>query len=212
MFTGLVQAVGRVESSQRRGDVLELVIASEPIASELEVGASVSVSGVCLTATRISGASFHVDVAMETERRTRLGRLASGALVNLELPLRPTDRLGGHIVQGHVDELGRVGTCGPREGNHVVRVEHSREASSFVVEKGSIAIDGVSLTVMASGPGWLEVMLIPHTLDVTTLGRLAPGDGVHLEYDILAKYVARLAEPYRPVGPEGPERPEEKVP
>ncbi|HEY7699095.1 MAG TPA: riboflavin synthase, partial [Vicinamibacteria bacterium] len=131
----------------------------------------------------------------------RLGRLSSGALVNLELPLRPVDRLGGHIVQGHVDELGLVAASGPREGNHVLRVEHSLDASPFVVEKGSIAIDGVSLTVMASGPGWLEVMLIPHTLAVTTLGGLAPGDGVHLEYDILAKYVARLAAPYRPVGP-----------
>jgi riboflavin synthase len=196
MFTGLIQAVGHLESSRRRGEVLELVIDSEPIASELELGASVSVSGVCLTATEISSGSFRVDVAQETERRTRLGRLAAGEPLNLELPLRPTDRLGGHIVQGHVDELGRVAAFGPREGNLVLRVEHSPDASPFVVEKGSIAIDGVSLTVMASGPGWLEVMLIPHTLAVTT-PRLAPGDGVHLEYDILAKYVARLIAPYR---------------
>ena len=198
MFTGLVQAVGRLDSSRRRGDVLELVIESESIASELELGASVSVSGVCLTATEIAASSFRVDVAKETELRTRLGRLPSGEPLNLELPLRPMDRLGGHIVQGHVDELGKVAASGPREGNHVLSVEHSREASRFVVEKGSIAIDGVSLTVMGSGPGWLEVMLIPHTLAVTTLGRLSPGDGVHLEYDILAKYVARLAEAYRP--------------
>jgi riboflavin synthase len=176
--------------------VLELVIESSPIASELELGASVSVSGVCLTATEVGESSFRVDVAVETERRTRLGRLQPGEILNLELPLRPTDRLGGHFVQGHVDELGRVAESGPREGNHVLRVEHSPEASRFVVEKGSIAVDGVSLTVMASGSGWLEVMLIPHTLAVTTLGRLAPGDGVHLEYDILAKYVARLAESY----------------
>ncbi len=197
MFTGLVQAIGRLESSQRRSDVLELVIASEAIASELEIGASVAVSGVCLTATSIGSGSFHVDVAKETERRTSLGSLHPGALLNLELPLRATDRLGGHIVQGHVDELGRVLESGPREGNHVLKIAHSREASSYVVEKGSIAIDGVSLTVMASGPGWLEVMLIPHTLAVTTLGRLASGDGVQLEYDILAKYVARLTEAYR---------------
>jgi len=201
MFTGLVQAVGRLDSSRRRGDVLELVIESEPIAPELALGGSVSVSGVCLTATEVAPSSFRVDVAKETELRTRLGRLPSGEPLNLELPLRPTDRLGGHIVQGHVDELGRVAASGPREGNHVLRVEHLREASRFVVEKGSIAIDGVSLTVMASGPGWLEVMLIPHTLAVTTLGRLSPGDGVHLEYDILAKYVARLAEPYWPERP-----------
>jgi riboflavin synthase len=197
MFTGLVQAIGRIESSRRRGDVLEVFIESESIARELEVGASVSVSGVCLTATEVGGKSFRVDVARETERRTRLGRLGPGDPVNLELPLRPTDRLGGHIVQGHVDELGRVAEASRREVDYVLRVEHSKERSPLVVEKGSIAIDGVSLTVTTSGPGWLEVMLIPHTLDVTTLGRLAPGDGVHLEYDILAKYVARLAEPYR---------------
>jgi len=203
MFTGLVQAVGRLGSSRRRGDVLELVIESDLVAPELDLCASVSVSGVCLTATELAAGSFRVDVARETERRTRLGRLKPGDALNLELPLRPTDRLGGHIVQGHVDELGRVTESGARDGNHLLRVEHSREASRFVVEKGSIAIDGVSLTVVAAGPGWLEVMLIPHTLEVTTLGRLAPGDGVHLEYDILAKYVARLAEPYRPGRPEG---------
>ncbi len=197
MFTGLVQAVGRLDQARRRRDVLELVIDSDSIAPELEVGASVSVAGVCLTATEIAGHSFRVEVAMETERRTRLGQLAQGALLNLELPLRPTDRLGGHFVQGHVDELGRVRESGPSEGNHVLRVEHSPEADRYVVAKGSIAIDGVSLTVMASGPGLFEVMLIPHTLRVTTLGRLVPGDAVHLEYDILAKYAARLAEPYR---------------
>jgi riboflavin synthase len=197
MFTGLVQAVGKVASVGRKGDVLELMIESRPIASELQIGASVSVSGVCLTATEVMASSFRVDVAMETERRTRLGQLEPGEPLNLELPLRPCDRLGGHIVQGHVDELGLVATSGSREGNHVLRVDHSREAGRFVVEKGSIAIDGVSLTVIGSGRGWLEVMLIPHTLAVTTLGRLAPGDGVHLEYDILAKYVARLVEPYR---------------
>ncbi len=196
MFTGLVQAIGQLKSSQRRRDVLDLVIESQPIASELAVGASVAVSGVCLTATSIGSGSFHVEVARETERRTSLGSLHPGALLNLELPVRAMDRLGGHIVQGHVDELGRVMESGPREGNHVLKVAHSREASRFVVEKGSIAIDGVSLTVMASGEGWLEVMLIPHTLAATTLGRLAPGDGVHLEYDILAKYVARLADAY----------------
>jgi riboflavin synthase len=198
MFTGLVQAVGRLASAERRGEeVLELVIESQAIASELETGASVAVSGVCLTATSIGGSSFRVDVARETEGRTTLGARSKGALLNLELPLRATDRLGGHIVQGHVDEVGQVVESGPRAGNHVLKVQHAREGSLFVVEKGSIAIDGVSLTVMGAGPGWLEVMLIPHTLAVTTLAQLAPGDGVHLEYDILAKYVARQVAAYR---------------
>jgi riboflavin synthase len=197
MFTGLIQAMGRLESVERRGDVLELVIESRTIARDLEIGASVAVSGVCLTATSIRESSFRVDVARETEGRTTLGALLPGAPLNLELPLRPSDRLGGHIVQGHVDEVGRVVESGPRGGNYVLKVEHSRDGCRFVVEKGSIAIDGVSLTVMGTGRGWLEVMLIPHTLAVTTLVRLAPGDGVHLEYDILAKYVARLVEAYR---------------
>src|SRR3989304_527957 len=129
MFPGLVQAVGRLGSSRLRGDVLELVIESAPVASELEIGASVSVSGVCLTATSIAASSFRVDVAKETERRTRLGRLQPGDGLNLELPLRPTDRLGGHIVQGHVDELGRGAGAGPRGGNHRLRGGRLREAS-----------------------------------------------------------------------------------
>jgi riboflavin synthase len=212
MFTGLVQAIGRLDSSRRRDEVLELVVESELIAPELDLGASVSVSGVCLTATEVARSSFRVDVARETERRTQLGRLKPGAGLNLELPLRPMDRLGGHFVQGHVDELGRVAEAGARDGDYLLRVEHSRASSRFVVEKGSIAIDGVSLTVMAADAGWLEVMLIPHTLEVTTLGRLAPGDGVHLEYDILAKYVARLAESYGPYGDDGPDGPERKSP
>jgi riboflavin synthase len=176
--------------------VLELEIECASVAPELSIGASVAVSGVCLTATDRRGNSFLVEVARETLSRTRLAELAAGDAVNLELPLKPTDRLGGHFVQGHVDELGRVAEAGKRDSDHVVRVEHAAGGSRFVIEKGSIAIDGVSLTVTRCGHGWLEVMLIPHTLSVTTLGRLRTGDFVHLEYDILAKYVARLAEAY----------------
>jgi riboflavin synthase len=197
MFTGLVQALGTIEAIREKGEPRELVIESRELARELEPGASVSVSGVCLTATERGESSFRVDVAAETMRRTRLGTIARGAVVNLELPLRASDRLGGHFVQGHVDELGRVVEAGMRGGDYVVRVEHSPEASPLVVEKGSIAVDGVSLTVTRRGRGWFEVMLIPHTLAVTTLGRLRPGDGVHLEYDILAKYMLQMAAIYR---------------
>jgi riboflavin synthase len=196
MFTGLVQAVGKLTASRRQGDVLELELECAAIASELSIGASVAVSGVCLTAKECRETSFLVDLAPETVGRTRLSRLGAGDEVNLELPLKPSDRLGGHFVQGHVDELGRVAEAGKRDGDHVLRVEHTAEGGRFVVEKGSIAIDGVSLTVTRCGSGWLEVMLIPHTLAVTTLGRSRAGDFVHLEYDILAKYVARLAETY----------------
>lgn len=197
MFTGLVQTSGVITAVRDKGDLRELVIESRELAPELELGASVAVSGVCLTVTELAGSSFRLDVASETMRRTRLGSIAEGSLVNLELPLRASDRLGGHFVQGHVDELGRVVEAGPRGGDYVVRVEHAPEASSLVVEKGSIAVDGVSLTVTRRGRGWFEVMLIPHTLAVTTLGRLGPGDGVHLEYDILAKYMVEMTAAYR---------------
>lgn len=197
MFTGLVQAMGTVTTIRDQGDLRELVIESVDVAPELERGASVAVSGVCLTATELSSRSFQVDVATETMRRTRLGTIGEGSVVNLELPLRASDRLGGHFVQGHVDELGHVAEAGPRGGDYVVRVDHSPGASLMVVEKGSIALDGVSLTVTRRGRGWFEVMLIPHTLGVTTLGRLRAGDAVHLEYDILAKYMVQMAAAFR---------------
>lgn len=196
MFTGLVEAMGRITARKEKGRVLELEIESPAIAPKLELGASVAVSGVCLTAIELGAERFRVDLAEETLARTRLGRSAVGSAVNLELPLRLSDPLGGHFVQGHVDEVGRLQAAELRDDNWVLRVEHRSESDALVVEKGSIAIDGVSLTVTACGPGWLEVMLIPHTLEVTTLGGASPGDEVHLEYDILAKYVARLAAPY----------------
>ena len=203
MFTGLVEALGTLgervgpEAPDRdKSDLVELTIESPEIAPSLKLGDSVAVSGVCLTATHVEPARFRVDVAPETLRRTTLGRLAEGDAVNLELPLRVDARLGGHFVQGHVDASARVTHAGPRDGDYVLTIGHAREASRLVVEKGSIAIDGVSLTVTGCGPEWFEVMLIPHTLDTTTLGRLTSGDSVNLEYDILAKYMVQLAKPY----------------
>jgi len=209
MFTGLVETMGTIgeriertetetetETENAKGDLVELTIESQEIARALKLGDSVAVSGVCLTATDVDPPRFRVDVARETLRRTTLGELASGDAINLELPLRADARLGGHFVQGHVDAVARVTHAGPRDGDYVLSFEHAEEAGPLVVEKGSIAIDGVSLTVTGCGPSWLEVMLIPHTLDVTTLGRLTSGDRVNLEYDILAKYMVRLAEPY----------------
>jgi len=196
MFTGLVQAVGTVATLGEKGDLVELTVESPDLVPDLGIGDSVAVSGVCLTVTGVAPCRFRVEVAQETLRRTTLGTREVGEGVNLELPLRADDRLGGHFVQGHVDEVGHVRFAGARDGDTVIRVEHSAEARGLVVEKGSIAIDGVSLTVMGCGDAWLEVMLIPHTLDSTTLSRLQPGDGVNLEYDILAKYMARFAAPY----------------
>ena len=184
--------MGRVAVRDERGAILELEIEDRAVAEELSVGASVAVSGVCLTATSVSVPTFRVDVAAETARRTRLGRLPVRSAVNLELPLRATDRIGGHFVQGHVDGVGRIEHAGLRQQDYILRVRPERPAAGLVVEKGSIALDGVSLTVTREGGDWFEVMLIPHTLEVTTLGQLQAGDEMHIEYDILAKYVLRL--------------------
>jgi len=197
MFTGLVERVGRVCAQSTKESLLELGIEGADLSRSLRIGDSVAVSGVCLTATRIEDERFFVDVAAETQSRTTLGSASAGTSVNLELPLRPTDRLGGHFVQGHVDAVGEVLHAGQHDGNYVLRVGHDPRSAALVVEKGSITLDGVSLTVTASRPSFFEVMLIPHTLEVTTLGGLAVGGLVNVEYDILAKYVARLSEPYR---------------
>lgn len=196
MFTGLVQTTGRVDRSSLEGTILTLGVHATELADELDIGDSVAVSGVCLTATRVEQDRFEAELAEETRRRSTLGLVDVDSRVNLELPLRPGDRLGGHFVQGHVDEVGEVEHAGPRDENFVLKVRHSSDFDRLVVEKGSITIDGVSLTVTACEPGWLEVMLIPHTLEITTFSALRPGARVNLEYDILAKHVARLAEPY----------------
>jgi riboflavin synthase len=196
MFTGLVQAIGTIASTRSRGDVEVLAIESAEIASELTLGDSVAVAGVCLTTVAVEANHFVVELTQETLGRTTFSNVSRGSTVNLELPLRAQDRLGGHFVQGHVDEVGRVTHAGELDQNYVIRVEHSEDSSRLVVEKGSIAIDGVSLTVTRCGPNWFEVMLIPHTLEATTLCGLRPGDSVHLEYDILAKYMVRFAEAY----------------
>ena len=195
MFTGIVEEVGSVVEFNERSGVLTLE--APATASELRIGSSVAVSGVCLTVTGREGTSFTVDLSTETLKRTTLGQLSSGSRVNLELPVRLQSRLDGHFVQGHVDGRGRVVSVTERPGDRVLRFEHPTHCDGYLVEKGSIAIDGVSLTVTACGAGWFEVMLIPHTLRVTTLGERAEGDGVNLEYDILAKYLIRLIQSRR---------------
>ncbi len=196
MFTGLIHDIGRVTSKGLRGKWIELSIHSEAITENLPVGASIAVSGVCLTVTNVQSHCFHVDVAPETVRRTNLSGLEVGSDINLEQALRAEDRFGGHFVQGHVDQVGKVRFCGPREGDHVIGVEYAATLEPVVVEKGSIAVDGVSLTVNYCTEGYFEVMLIPHTLLRTTFSELREGDSVNLEYDILFKYLNRLAKPY----------------
>jgi riboflavin synthase len=191
VFTGLVAGTGTVESLTQDGGGVRLRVRSE-LAGELGPGDSVAVNGVCLTAVEPDPDGFSADVMEETLRRSSLGPLGTGDAVNLELPLRAGDRLGGHIVQGHVDGTGYVIARTPSEHWEVVRVALPTALSRYVVEKGSITVDGVSLTVSGLGHDWFEVSLIPTTLELTTLGRAEVGTHVNLEVDIIAKYVERL--------------------
>jgi riboflavin synthase len=188
MFTGIVRERGRVVSIEQEGDAVRLEIAAPETASTLAVGDSVSVSGACLTATAIANGNFAVTAVPETLSRTTLGRLTIGGEVNLEPALHAGDALGGHFVQGHVDAVGRAASI--EEGR--VWVGAGPEVLRYCVEKGSITVDGVSLTITGLREDAFEVALIPHTLEVTTLGALEPGDEVNLEVDVLAKYVEKL--------------------
>jgi riboflavin synthase len=185
MFTGLVEQMGEVRRTGTR------LAVTTPLASELQRGDSIAVNGVCLTAVDINGDSFEADVMEETLERSALGGLREGDRVNLELALRVGDRLGGHFVQGHVDSTGTVEAVDEREHSRVVRVNAPAEVLRYVVEKGSIAIDGVSLTVVDVDDAGFSVSLIPETLERTTLGTVRPGDPVNLEVDMLAKYAVK---------------------
>jgi riboflavin synthase len=191
MFTGLVQELGTVNAVEQTGDGVRLVVAAS-LAAELKPGDSVAVNGVCLTAVDPSAERFAADVMHETLRRSSLGAVAPGARVNLELPLRAHDRLGGHVVQGHVDGLGTFAAVEADGFARRIRIAAEPYLLRYVVEKGSIAVDGVSLTVAAVGDGSLTVSLIPETLERTNLGVAEPGATVNLEVDVLAKYVEKL--------------------
>ena len=193
MFTGLVQDLGRIVASKSSGDGLRITIET-PLASELGPGDSVAVNGVCLTAAAVHERSFDADVMNETVTRTSLSSARPGAVVNLELPLRAGDRLGGHMVQGHVDGLGTIVDVQDDGFSRRVAVKMPAELSRYVVEKGSIAVDGVSLTIAGLDGRSFTVSLIPETLERTNLGNAEPGRNVNLEVDVLAKYVERLME------------------
>jgi riboflavin synthase len=193
MFTGLVQDLGSVRAVENEpaGSRLEV---ETSLAGELSEGDSVAVNGVCLTAVSVADGAFRADVMAETLRRSSLGPLSAGDPVNLELPLRPEDRLGGHFVQGHVDGTGTVEDVTVEGFANVVRIACGPEILRYVVEKGSIAVDGVSLTVADLDDEGFTVSLIPETLERTTLGGAAPGRVVNLEVDVLAKYVEKLSQ------------------
>ena len=206
MFTGIVAGIGEVVRREARDGAARLVVDLGDLADEVGRGDSVALNRVCLTATTIATSSatsskesrVAFDVIGETLRRTNLGALTAGAGVNVELSLRMGDRLGGHIVTGHVDGTGTIRRRERRSGETVVTVETDPELTRFMVEKGSVALDGVSLTLTAVDRDALQVALIPHTLEVTTLGRRAVDDPVNIEVDTLAKWVDRLLAPYRP--------------
>ncbi len=189
MFTGIIEELGEVVALEPRGDSAVLAVRASTVAPH---GASVAVNGVCLTVVGAAGGELHFDVMAETLKRSVVGALRAGERVNLERAVRADGRLDGHIVQGHVDGTGVVVSRTPGDAWDAVRFGMPPELSRYVAEKGSIAVDGVSLTVTAVGDDWFEVGLIPETLRATTLGAKQPGDPVNLEVDVLAKYVARL--------------------
>lgn len=198
MFTGLIEEEGRVAEIRPGDEGARLVVSAAIVLEGLEVGDSVAVNGACLTAVAITGDGFAVDCVAETLRRTSLGGLAAGDPVNLERPMRIGDRLDGHLVQGHVDGVGTVRSATPEGGSTILEVAAPAELLRYVVEKGSITVDGVSLTVARRLADGFTVALIPHTIAVTTLGPQAVGRPVNLEVDVVAKYVESLAAPYAP--------------
>jgi riboflavin synthase len=191
VFTGIVSELGEVEALEAGEEGARIRIRAG-LASELEPGDSVAVNGACLTATSTDNGSFEADVMQQTLGLTTLGGLEASSRVNLELPLRASDRLGGHMVQGHIDGTATVESLDEEGFARRLRIELPGELAPYVVERGSIAIEGVSLTVAAVDGGSVELSLIPETLERTTLGALEPGDRVNVECDVLARYVQRI--------------------
>ena len=202
MFTGIVEEVGTLVVREEQTDAARMEIRAHKVLQDVALGDSISVNGVCLTVTSVQDGVWSTDVMAETLRRSSLGKTEEGSRVNLERAVTAHTRLGGHMVQGHVDGVGTVLTREPSTHWEVFRIALPTGLAQYVVEKGSIAVDGVSLTVSAVSAAtdpepWFEVSLIPTTLRETTLGTRAPGDPVNLEVDVIAKYVERLLEARR---------------
>src|SRR5579864_7281437 len=200
MFTGIVEEIGRITRIEQRGENRRITIAAEQAPKELGTGHSVSVSGVCLTALDIKPGSFCADLAPETWVRTSFSRMHEGALVNLELPMKADGRFGGHIVQGHVDGVGKLIALEriADSENFWLRVELPRQVEKYTVYKGSVCIEGISLTVAKIEGRTCTIAIIPHTVEATNLNSLKPGDPVNLEADLIAKYVEKMMKGERP--------------
>ncbi|HSA49145.1 MAG TPA: riboflavin synthase [Yinghuangia sp.] len=197
MFTGIVEELGEIVAVEQLGDSVRLTVRGPVVTAGARHGDSIAVNGVCLTVVdeKIdpADATFTADVMAETLRRSSLGALTPGSRVNLERPMALGGRLGGHLVQGHVDGMGEIISRTLGEHWEVVRISLPAALARYVVDKGSITVDGISLTVVEAGPDWFTVSLIPTTLALTTLGVKQPGDPVNLEVDVIAKYVERLS-------------------
>jgi riboflavin synthase len=192
MFTGIIEELGRVRSVERRGEGVRMRVEARVVAEGTRDGDSISVNGVCLTALEVDRGSFAADGSRETLQRSTLGSLRAGSFVNLERAVTPQTRLGGHIVQGHVDARGRFLSAEEHGGSWTVRIGYPKEIARYLVFKGSVAVEGISLTVAVLTEEYFEIAVIPKTWAATNLSRLRPNDEVNLEADIIAKYVERI--------------------
>lgn len=192
MFTGLIEEIGKVDLAQQQGGVLRLGVASNLVPAELKIGDSIAIDGVCTTVVLCDAHRFECDVMEETVRKTTLRDLRQGDIVNLERPLRPADRLGGHLVQGHVDGVGTVRKVISRTSTHELEILLPQELARYVVVTGSVAINGVSLTVARIDGLRMTIALVPHTWNATTLKSLRAGAKVNIEVDVIGKYVEKL--------------------
>jgi len=194
MFTGIIEELGRVRAVEPRGEDARIVIEAKTVTQGASEGDSISVNGVCLTALDLKPDCFAADCSKETLLRSTLGRLKPGASVNLERAVTPSTRLGGHIVQGHVDARGRFLSVVEHCGSWTVRIGYPRELARYFVFKGSVAVEGISLTIAGLTGEYFEIAIIPKTWEVTNFSQLRPGDEVNLEVDVIAKYVERMLE------------------
>lgn len=199
MFTGIIEELGRVRAVEKRGEDARIVIEARTVTEDSRNGDSIAVNGVCLTALDIQPDSFAADVSKETLRRSTLGTLKAGSPVNLERSVTPETRLGGHMVQGHVDARGRFLSAESNGDSWTVRIAYPKEVARYLVFKGSIAVEGISLTIADLTDEHFEIAVIPKTWEVTNFSYLKPGDEVNLEVDVIAKYVERILT----VGPRG---------
>jgi riboflavin synthase len=192
MFTGIIEELGQVGSVEHCGDDARIVIAAQVVTEDAHEGDSIAVNGVCLTALDVKKTSFAADVSRETLNRSTLGKLQAGTRVNLERSVTPITRLGGHLVQGHVDARGRFLGAEAHGGSWTVRIGYPPEIARYLVFKGSVAVEGISLTIAELHDDYFEIAVIPKTWEVTNFSHLRPGEPVNLEADVIAKYVERL--------------------